>query len=35
MIDIEFFNEASLMISNLLKLKFKGKVTNQEEILSL
>ena len=34
MIDIEFFNEASLMISNLLKLKFKGKVTNQEEILS-
>ncbi len=34
MIDFELFNEASRIISNLLNLKFKGKVTNQEEILN-
>ena len=34
MIDFNLFNEASLIISNLLNLKFKGKVTNQEEILN-
>ena len=34
MIDFNLFNDASLIISNLLNLKFKGKVTNQEEILN-
>ena len=34
MIDFNLFNEASLIISNLLNIKFKGKVTNQEEILN-
>ncbi len=34
MIDFKLFNEASLIISNLLNLEFKGKVTNQEEILN-
>ena len=34
MIDFNLFNDASLIISNLLNLKFKGKVTNQEEIFN-
>ena len=33
MIDFKLFNEASRIISNLLNLQFKGKVTNQEEML--
>ena len=34
MIDFNLFNDASLIISNLLNLEFKGKVANQEEILN-
>ena len=34
MIDFNLFNDASLVISNLLNLDFKGKVTNQEEVLN-
>ena len=32
MIDFQLFNEASRQISNLLNLKFKGNVFNQEDI---
>ena len=34
MIDFNLFNDASLIISNLLNLDFKGKVTNQEDVLN-
>ena len=34
MIDFSLFNDASVIISNLLNIEFKGKVTNQEEILN-
>ncbi len=34
MIDFKLFNDASQAISNLLNLEFKGKVTNQKEILN-
>jgi hypothetical protein len=33
MIDFNLFNDASHIISNLLNIEFKGKVTNQKEIL--
>ena len=33
MIDFQLFNEASRQISDLLNLKFKGSVSNQEDIL--
>ena len=34
MIDFNLFNDASLIISNLLNLDFKGKVTNQDDVLN-